>query len=70
MHSTLSVFETLMFSARFRLPAAATRRQRVLAVERAITVLQVGGSSTQVGMARAMLPEEGLCPLNVLSAWC
>ncbi len=40
MHTTLSVFENLLFSARFRLPAAYTRKQRLLAVERAIAVLQ------------------------------
>lgn len=40
MHTTLTVFENLLFSARFRLPAAYTRKQRLLAVERAITVLQ------------------------------
>ena len=41
MHSTLTVFENLLFSARYRLPAAYTRKQRLLAVERAIAVLQV-----------------------------
>lgn len=41
MHAHRTVFETLLFSARFRLPASTTRQQHLLAVERAITVLQV-----------------------------
>lgn len=41
MHPGLSVFETLLFSARFRLPARCSREARLLAVERAIGVLQL-----------------------------
>ena len=39
MHAQLTVSENLLYSARFRLPGAATRRQRLLAVERAIVAL-------------------------------
>ena len=43
MMGQLTVFENLLFSARFRLPARCTREQRLLMVERAIAVLQGGG---------------------------
>jgi ABC-type multidrug transport system ATPase subunit len=41
LHTNLTVFENLMFAARYRLPARCTQQQHVLAVERAITVLQL-----------------------------
>lgn len=50
MHTTLTVWENLLFSARFRLPARSTRQQHLLMVERAIAVLQVGGPQRGLGV--------------------
>ncbi|PSC68046.1 ABC transporter G family member 28-like [Micractinium conductrix] len=41
MHSSLTVYENLLFSACYRLPARCTREQRLWHVERALSVLQL-----------------------------
>lgn len=39
MHGSLTVYENLLFSARYRLPARCSRADHLLSVERAIAVL-------------------------------